>query len=179
MVLPDTLMPDSERNTTVGKNTATPPNSILSILQWCAKTRPHPTDVDRSTQLGVHFEEVAEMADAMLLIPSQTEEFEQDLITFINAGKAISQALKQQRSGINFSELPDDVRVDLLDSYCDQIVTALGAGYTQHMDMLGAVAEVDASNWSKFDPDGNPIFDANKKVTKGPNYRKAVLDPFV
>lgn len=154
-------------------------NPILSILQWMNKTRPNPSDTDRSTQLGVHFEEVTEMADALLLTEGMGDEFEAHLIAFISAGQAISQALKEQCSGIDFSNIDPQVRVDLLDSYCDQIVTVLGAGYTQHMDMLGAINEVDQSNWSKFDPEGNPIYDDNKKVTKGPNYRKAVLDPFV
>ncbi len=154
-------------------------NVVLSILKWMSKARPQPTDVDRSTQLGVHFEEVTEMADAMLLIPGLTDDFERDLIAFVSAGQNLSTALKKGVSGIDFSNIPEDIRIELLDSLCDQIVTALGSGYTQNMDMLGALAEVDQSNWSKFEEDGEPIFNEDKKVIKGPNYRKAVLDPFV
>ena len=154
-------------------------NVILSILKWMSKARPQPTDVDRSTQLGVHFEEVTEMADAMLLIPGLTDEAEQDLIAFVNVGQALSRSLKKGLTGIDFSNIAEDIRIDLLDSFCDQIVTALGSGFTQNMDMLGALAEVDQSNWSKFDEDGEPIFNEDRKVIKGPNYRKAVLDPFV
>ena len=154
-------------------------NVVLSILKWMSKARPQPTDVDRSTQLGVHFEEVTEMADAMLLIPGLTDDFERDLIAFVSAGQSLSTALKKGVSGIDFSNIPEDIRIELLDSLCDQIVTALGSGFTQNMDMLGALAEVDQSNWSKFGEDGEPIFNEDKKVIKGPNYRKAVLDPFV
>ena len=154
-------------------------NVVLSILKWMSKARPQPIDVDRSTQLGVHFEEVTEMADAMLLILGLTDEVERDLIAFVSAGQALSQALKKGVTGIDFSNIAEDIRVELLDSLCDQIVTALGSGFTQNMDMLGALAEVDQSNWSKFGEDGEPIFNEDRKVIKGPNYRKAVLDPFV
>lgn len=158
---------------------ATETNVVLSTLRWMSKARPQPTDVDRSTQLGVHFEEITEMADAMLLIPGLTDEVERDLIAFVNAGQSLSTSLKKGLTGIDFSNIAEDIRVDLLDSLCDQIVTALGSGFTQNMDMLGALAEVDQSNWSKFGEDGEPIFNEDKKVIKGPNYRKAVLDPFV
>ena len=154
-------------------------NVVLSILKWMHKARPTPTDTNRSTQLGVHFEEITEMADAMLLIPGLTDDVERDLIAFVSAGQSLSNALKKGVSGIDFSNIPEDIRIELLDSFCDQIVTALGSGFTQNMDMLGALAEVDQSNWSKFGEDGEPIFNEDKKVIKGPNYRKAVLDPFV
>ena len=119
------------------------------------------------------------MADALILIPGQTERFEEELIEFINRGKNIAQLLKQNQSGIDFFVMPHEVRIDLLDSFMDQLVTVLGSAYTQHYDVLGAANEVDTSNWSKFDETGKPIFDENKKVKKGPNYRKAVLDSFV
>ena len=154
-------------------------NVVLSILKWMSKARLQPSDVDRSTQLGVHFEEVTEMADAMLLISGLTDETERDLIAFVSAGQALSASLKKGTTGIDFSNIAEDIRVELLDSLCDQIVTALGSGFTQNMDMLGALAEVDQSNWSKFSEDGEPIFNEDRKVIKGPNYRKAVLDPFV
>ena len=154
-------------------------NVVLSILKWMSKARPQPTDVDRSTQLGVHFEEVIELADAMLLLPGLTDEAEYYIIAFVSAGQALSASLKKGMTGIDFSNIAEDIRVELLDSLCDQIVTALGSGFTQNMDMLGALAEVDQSNWSKFDEDGEPIFNEDRKVIKGPNYRKAVLDPFV
>lgn len=119
------------------------------------------------------------MADAMILIPGLSEAFENELIEFINRGNVIANTLKANQSGIDFFAIPHEVRKDLIDSYMDQLVTVIGSAYTQHYDVLGAAAEVDSSNWSKFDEDGNPIFDENKKVKKGPNYRKAVLDSFV
>lgn len=153
--------------------------TINSIVGWHAKCRPTPSQVDASATLGCHFEEITEMADAMILIPGQTEEFEARLIAFIEHGKALAKLLKENQSGIDFFNIPRDVRNDLLDSYMDQLVTGLGSAYTQHYDVFGAAYEVDRGNYSKFDLDGNPIFNENKKVMKGEFYQKPVLDSFI
>lgn len=149
--------------------------TISSIVEWHSKCRPTPNQVDASATLGCHFEEVTEMADALLLT-MMTDEFEQDLIEFINRGNSIASTLKANQSGIDFFQIDDKVRLDLIDSYMDQLVTVLGSAYTQQYDVFKAAQRVDSSNWSKFDPEGNPIFNGDKKVIKGPNYLKAVLD---
>ena len=153
--------------------------TINSIVGWHAKCRPTPSQVDASATLGCHFEEITEMADAMILIPGQTEAFENELIEFINRGNVIANTLKANQSGIDFFNIPREIRLDLIDSYMDQLVTVLGSAYTQHYDVLGAAYEVDRGNYSKFDLDGNPIFNENKKVMKGEFYQKPVLDSFI
>jgi len=65
-------------------------------------------------------------------------------------------------------------RKDLLDSLADQIVTAVGVGHCAKMNVPEAVERVDASNWTKY-VDGQPVFDDNGKVKKGPNYQKPDL----
>ena len=70
-------------------------------------------------------------------------------------------------------------KVELLDSLCDQIVTALGVGYDLGFDMEGALWEVIKSNYSKFDDDGNPIFDENMKISKSNNYFKPNLEKYI
>lgn len=45
-------------------------------------------------------------------------------------------------------------------------------------DIVGALQEVNRSNWSKFE-NGEPIFDENGKIKKGPNYRPPDLSKFV
>ena len=70
-------------------------------------------------------------------------------------------------------------RKELLDALADQIVTATGVGTFLGMNVPGALAEVNRSNYSKFDDEGNPIFNENKKVMKGPNYTKPYLKPFI
>jgi predicted HAD superfamily Cof-like phosphohydrolase len=84
--------------------------------------------------------------------------------------------LKQGNVKMNFSKLN---RVAFLDSLCDQMVTTIGIAHMLQMDIAGGFEEVNQSNWSKFDEHGIPIFNENKKIMKGPNYRKPTLDPFV
>ena len=69
-------------------------------------------------------------------------------------------------------------RIGLLDSLADQIVTATGVGTFLGMNVPGALAEVNRSNYSKFE-DGEPVLNENKKVMKGKDYTPPDLTPFV
>ena len=69
-------------------------------------------------------------------------------------------------------------RLALLDSLADQIVTATGVGTFLGMKVPGALAEVNRSNYSKFE-DGEPIFNENKKVMKGKDYTPPDLSSFI
>lgn len=71
-----------------------------------------------------------------------------------------------------------DVSTDLLDSLADQIVTATGIGTFLGMNVPGALAEVNRSNYSKFE-DGEPVFNENKKVMKGKDYTPPDLTPYI
>jgi hypothetical protein len=44
------------------------------------------------------------------------------------------------------------------------------------MDMYRAVNIVNTSNWSKFGKDGQPFFDQNGKILKGPDYIPPALE---
>lgn len=68
--------------------------------------------------------------------------------------------------------------VELLDSLADQIVTATGVGTFLGMNVPGALAEVNRSNYSKFE-DGEPVFNENKKVMKGKGYTPPDLTPYI
>jgi len=68
--------------------------------------------------------------------------------------------------------------IDLLDALADQIVTATGVGTFLGMNVPGALAEVNRSNYSKFE-DGEPVFNENKKVMKGKDYTPPDLTPYV
>ena len=68
--------------------------------------------------------------------------------------------------------------VELLDSLADQIVTATGVGTFLGMNVPGALAEVNRSNYSKFE-DGEPVFNENKKVMKGKDYTPPDLSSFI
>lgn len=146
--------------------------NIEKVIDWFKAAKPNPTEKDKATQIGAHFEEVAEMMAALSCnnIESMTYEVAQEFYA--------CEAIDKDIDGEDI-ELPGNWEIDLLDSLCDQIVTAIGVGYMMGFDMVGALKEVNLSNWSKFDKNGNPIFNENGKIVKGENYFKPDLAKFV
>lgn len=147
------------------------PGLIDTIYDWFMKAKPEPTTKDFSVQLGVHFEEVAEMIDALNALNPQTA-------VLLDLAKS---SIENLSNHLKTNDMVVEVRnrIDFVDALADQIVTAIGTGYTIKIDVPGALDEVNESNWSKFDKDGNPIFDDNRKIMKGEGYFKADLANFV
>lgn len=132
------------------------------INLWFKRAVPEPTDKNRAVQYGVHLEEVAEMTS----VTSTSEELQQKLFSD-------SQYFKKYATSLSVYD-----RKEFLDSLCDQIVTAVGVAYMNGFDIVGALQEVNRSNWSKFE-NGEPLFDENGKIKKGPNYSPPDLSKFV
>ena len=139
---------------------------ISDTKGWFELAVPTPTDKNRAVQIGVHFEEVAEMAEALN---------DNDLAEIL---KSVATDYKE---GGTLEELfgPDHEidRKELLDALCDQIVTAVGVAHMFGMNIEAAMAEVNRSNFSKF-VDGKPLFNENGKIIKGPNYTPPNLEGF-
>lgn len=137
-------------------------NTLAHIDQWFAAAIPNPTDKNRAVQLGCHFEEVGEMAEAARLRSVASDLY-------------VAATVLKQHAQVS----PHYVdRQELLDALADQIVTAIGVAHCFNMDLIGALAEVDRSNWSKF-VDGKPVFNEHGKIAKGPDYFKPDLVKFV
>lgn len=90
-----------------------------------------------------------------------------------DALQILSQHLKERETSYVVTN-----RIGLLDALADQIVTATGVGTFFGMNVPGALAEVNRSNYSKF-VDGEPLFDENQKIIKGPDYIKPDLAPYI
>uniref|UniRef100_A0AAU6VZT4 MazG-like nucleotide pyrophosphohydrolase n=1 Tax=Pseudomonas phage Arace01 TaxID=3138526 RepID=A0AAU6VZT4_9VIRU len=146
-------------------------DTLANTIHWFQKARPNPTVQDFSTQLGVHFEEVREMT---LALKANTIEAQTALNHAEYALRVMSNLLKTNPEAIGVND-----PLEMLDGLCDQVVTATGVAHTLGYDFFGAMTEVNASNFSKFDEEGKPIFNENKKVMKGANYFKAELTPFL
>jgi hypothetical protein len=146
-------------------------NILASIKSWFEKAVPHPQAQNQSTQLGVHFEEVVEMLEAL----HGATDAGHALLRAEHALKDVSRRLKAGEITVMWDRVN---RLEFLDSLGDQIVTAVGCGHMIGMDIVGAAEEIDTSNWSKF-VENEPVFDENRKIIKGPEYRKPVLDKFV
>ena len=144
--------------------------NIEKVIDWFKAAKPNPTEKDKATQIGAHFEEVSEMMQALSCNSVQAEQLSQEFY--------VCDAVDKDIDGGSV-DLPENWEIDLLDSLCDQIVTAIGVGYMMGFDMVGALQEVNLSNWSKFDENGNPIFNENGKIVKGENYFKPDLAKFL
>lgn len=144
---------------------------IQEIIEWFKAAKPEPTEKDKATKIGCHFEEVSEMMWSLSCnnIANKTYEFSEEFYA--------SSAIDKDIDG-EFVELPKNWEIDLLDALCDQIVTAIGVGYMMGFDMVGALDEVNKSNWSKF-KDGVPAFDENGKIAKADGYFKPDLAKFL
>lgn len=143
-------------------------NPTLSyITNWFKKAKPEPTVQNIIQQTAYHFEEVAEMCEALgnQKTADALIEYKEKLLSLTVA----ECELLWKRTD----------KVGLLDALCDQVVTATGVAQYAGMDFDGALTEVSDSNWSKFDDKGNPIINADGKILKGPDYFKPELTQFV
>ena len=138
---------------------------IHSIKEWFRTAKPKPSTADACVQIGCHYEEVSEMSTVLY-----------DDVKY--ALEATALEYKMKHSMYILDELSADARVELLDALCDQIVTAVGAAYMMGMDIEGALAEVNRSNWSKFEG-GVPVFNAQGKIAKGAEYTPPELSDYI
>ena len=143
-------------------------SELETIKQWFEIAIPEPTDEQKCIQVGCHYEEVSEMMHALgddsesVRVEDLAAEYKQaheHLVSYISLEPSIN-------------------KVELLDSLADQIVTAIGVAHMMGFDILGALQEVNRSNFSKFE-DGKAVFDENGKIRKGKDYTPPNLESFV
>lgn len=154
----------------------TPPDFLtLSDIEttkaFFERVFPEPVVKNFHTQLGVHFEEVAEFVASL----KGTDRVTQAMLTQVLVSThALALHLKASDEVLEIAD-----RVECLDGLCDQIVTAVGVAHMASLDIVGGFREVNRANFSKFDDNGLPIFDNNRKMIKGPRYSKPDLEKFV
>lgn len=140
-------------------------NELKLTKEWFEAAIPEPTIEMACVQIGCHFEEVAEMMDALNL--GLEAEYVHELA---NQFKTKSRYVMRIVNNVD--------RKALADSMGDQQVTATGVMHCFLMNALGIIGEINRSNFSKFE-DGKPIFNSNGKITKGKNYTPPKLDDFI
>jgi predicted HAD superfamily Cof-like phosphohydrolase len=150
--------------------------SIESIALWHKRARSAPVDKDFNVQLGCHLEEIVEMIEALRFSHRNGTG-----VQMPGKNSMIYQQVKDFADGLKAGRIIAEVanRKELVDALADQIVTAVGVGHCASTDIVKAVDIVNTSNWSKFSPNGEPYFDQNGKVLKGPNYVPPALDSCV
>ena len=69
--------------------------------------------------------------------------------------------------------------LEVADALTDILYVTYGAGHAFGINLDKCFDEVQNSNMSKLDENGNPIYNEHGKVMKGPNYFKPDLSQFV
>ena len=69
--------------------------------------------------------------------------------------------------------------LEVADALTDILYVTYGAGHAFGIDLDKCFDEVQNSNMSKLDENGNPIYNDSGKVMKGPNYFKPDLSKFL
>lgn len=146
-------------------------SDIASIELWHKRARPEPTFEDFNVQLGCHFEEITEM---LVALEGEDGKSSNKLGEVRMAMMTLAEGFKAG----HYQAFPVQ-RTEFLDSLADQVVTAVGVAHCDKMQMAQAVTEVNTSNWSKFDSNGQPVFNEQGKIQKGPTYRPPQLERFV
>lgn len=120
-------------------------------------------------QVAVHFEEFSEMLEQMAPVEEADTLTAALLSNALKAVKELSQAMKDKQASLKVTN-----RKLYVDALADQIVTATGSGFVYGCNVPLALTRVNTSNFSKFDENGMPIFDANGKIAKNPaTYKEA------
>lgn len=132
--------------------------TLQNTKSWFEAAVPVPDDRASAVQLGCHLEEVVEMLESVEVSNKWLKR------NTLGCLSRLSEGLKDGSIYIS-AMLP----LSYLDALADQIVTAVGCAHMEGMDIVGALEEVNRSNWSKF-VDGKPVFDGNGKIRKGPDY---------
>lgn len=143
---------------------------IQSTIAWFKAFVPNPNTNNASVQIGCDLEEAAELFGAL-----GDRATRQQLDDIANVYKSCNNECLELLNKSHTSEK----RVEILDAIVDKIVTAVGIGHMLGMDVLGALSEVNRSNWSKADENGNPIFLPSGKIGKSESYTKPNLEPYV
>ena len=69
--------------------------------------------------------------------------------------------------------------LEVADALTDILYVTYGAGHAFGIDLDKCFEEVQNSNMSKLDQNGEPIYNEKGKVMKGPNYFKPNLSKFI
>lgn len=138
-------------------------DQLNKTLEWFQLAVPKPTDKNKSVQLGVCMEEFSELltAQGCTLTASM-----------------VSGLAEEYKQGLQYIEDSPEKRIETLDALCDIIVTAVGVAHMLGMDIIGAMQEVNRSNFSKF-VDGKPVFNAQGKIAKPDTYSAPNLKEFI
>jgi predicted HAD superfamily Cof-like phosphohydrolase len=86
--------------------------------------------------------------------------------------------IKEELEELNVAIKDKDMK-EIADALTDILYVTYGAGHAFGIDLDKCFNEVQRSNMSKLGVNGEPIYNENGKVMKGPNYFKPDLNKFL
>ena len=86
--------------------------------------------------------------------------------------------INEELQELKQAEKKHDIK-EVADALTDILYVTYGAGHAFGINLDKCFEEVQNSNMSKLGSDGKPIYNANGKVMKGPNYVEPNLTKFV
>ena len=86
----------------------------------------------------------------------------------------IKEELEELTEAMNNNDL-----LEVADALTDILYVTYGAGHAFGIDLDKCFEEVQNSNMSKLDENGQPIYNESGKVMKGPNYFKPDISKFI
>lgn len=140
-------------------------SELQKTLEWFKIAVPDPTLENKCVQIGCDIEEDAEKLWAIGCHDEARILFE------------LSDKFKS-KEGMQMSSAESSGNEELFDALLDRIVTTVGVCHMFGFDAEKGLAEVNRSNFSKFE-DGKPVFDENGKIKKGENYSKPDLSKMI
>lgn len=155
-------------------------SELTRTQQWFTEVdEKQGVDVQKlAAQIAAHVEEVKEFYQALDKLVEQENEdgvFKQEIETLEESRKKFANGLYNTDLKRLLIATNDDnraIKTELVDSLCDQIVTATGVLSRTGFNAEETLSRVNDSNFTKFDDNGDPIFNEFGKVTSGPNYKK-------
>ena len=88
--------------------------------------------------------------------------------------KLIKEELEELEQALNDKNL-----LEVADALTDILYVTYGAGHSFGINLDACFEEVQRSNMSKLDENGQPIYNKYGKVMKGPNFSKPNLKQFI
>lgn len=153
---------------------------------WFNNAWKQPTKQTLVVQLGCCLEEIGELLDSIKIL-NYTNEHADSLGMESLKNLSVKELATQLKAiGKNTTDLNVN-NVEFLDALGDIVVTVVGLfnalkridNLPEGLQFSEILEEINYSNFSKFDENGNPEFDENGKIKKSSNYEEPDIKQFL
>lgn len=149
-------------------------NILQDIQNWFKVAEPEPTNREQQIELGFLLKCIYDILQLHTLHIG--DDCRWVFTAYMDKGLDIAKLSEEfKRTKYNLSVYAEQ---SLAEELAKTVFNAFGVAHSHGIDLIGALQEVNRSNWSKFE-NGKPVFDENGKITKGKDYTPPELSKFV